>query len=299
MADQRDGGISWTDETLNFFRGCSRISAGCANCYAEDVAGIRLSKPGQKYEGLAVMKNGQPTWTGKVVFDEKVLVQAARWRRGRKLFACSMSDVFHESNSVDDLARAFAYMQLTPRHTYQVLTKRALRMRQILERESFADLVSKEAERILSSLEAPRMLLDEEPLRTGEWPIKNVWLGVSVENQGAADERIPELLATPAAVRWLSVEPLIGRVSFSLMKDRFVAPKLDGAGIDWVVVGGESGAGHRAMDVEWARSLKHDCAQGGIAFWMKQLGGHPTPRKMLEDFPEDLRVREFPQVRER
>lgn len=278
MSDQRGGGISWTDQTWNPIRGCSRVSAGCRNCYAEKMA-ARFSGTGQAYDGLAVMKDGEATWTGKVRLVHEHLTDPIRWKRPRRIFVNSMSDLFHESLRDDEIALIFAVMVLAPRHTFQVLTKRASRMRKVLNDKAFVAAVAGAA--AAQSIENGR----KEPLEMS-WPLPNVWLGVSAEDQRTADERLPELANTPAAVRWLSAEPLLGLIDMDVNQ-----------WIDWIVVGGESGTNCREMDIEWARTLRRYAGRRGIAFWMKQLGGRPDAKKELADFTEELRVREFPKVR--
>jgi protein gp37 len=277
-------GIQWTDATWNPIRGCTRVSEGCRNCYAESVA-ARFSGPGQPYEGLARRtSNGAPRWTGKIMFVEKALDQPLRWKKPRRIFVNSMSDLFHEGVSDDQLDRIFAVMAKAQRHTFQVLTKRPERMRAY----------------------------------TRAWllgfPLPNVWLGVSVEDQKAADERIPLLLQTPAKVRFLSCEPLIGPVD--ILESIRVLHRSVGdfdpvfanpGGIDWVIVGGESGPHARPCDLAWIRQIMSDCATSDVPVFVKQLGANPIIEKYdvqlehghggdLLEWSPDLRVREFPEI---
>jgi protein gp37 len=292
-------GIQWTDATWNPIRGCSRVSEGCRNCYAEVVA-ARFSNPGQPYEGLARRtSNGGARWTGKIMFVEKHLEDPLHWKRPRRIFVNSMSDLFHEGVTDAQLDRIFGVMAQAQRHTFQVLTKR------------------------------PERMLAYSNARLLGLPLPNVWLGVSVEDQKAADERIPLLFDTPAAVRFLSCEPLLGPVELSQQWRDYLAgwnvreqhhPNCDGytcdAGcpiaeqyqtekINWVIVGGESGANARPCDTRWVRSLVDQCAAAGVAAFVKQLGAYPitdTFAMTLNDShggnPEEwapfLRVREFP-----
>lgn len=423
MASQRDGGIAWTDETWNPIRGCSRVSEGCRNCYAEVVA-ARFSGPGQAYEGLARRTSkGEARWTGKIMFVEKHLLDPLRWKEPRRIFVNSMSDLFHEDVSDEQLDRIFAVMALADRHQFQVLTKRPQRMleyvnepgrcravasaiarignrqprqgladseakgraagarrriskgieslslqespcgvedspglpgdlgnaqRKANERVSASsgvgssarsnsardydqspersegqqravesrtsDLIgtapsrvgcptgSKEpAKRITASEDTPHRggrsgntrataagrsgegsggtIPDEAEGNLGDllpedlethlaWPLPNLWLGVSVENQAAADERIPILLDTPAAVRFLSCEPLLGPLQFPLpCKDsRFWSD------LHWIICGGESGAHARPCDVEWIRDIVKQCADAKVPCFIKQMG---------------------------
>lgn len=277
-------GFNW-----NFLRGCSRVSEGCRNCYAEGVA-ARFSKPGQPYDGLAKFwrresdARTEARWTGEISFIEDVLTKQLRWKKPRKIFVNSMSDLFHEKVEDEWLDKAFAVMALTPQHTYQILTKRQERMRDYMNDPETRMRVALEmnhfiwyhpdTKKVLSK-QYPKGFLHEELFGytdTGDqdedlgnpylkpWPLPNVWLGVSVEDQKTADERIPLLLDTPAAVRWLSIEPLLGPVD------------LDGQALDWVVVGGESGPNARPMHPDWARSIRDQCQAAEVPFFFKQWG---------------------------
>lgn len=242
MADQQGGGISWTEQTWNPLRGCSRVSEGCRHCYAEVVA-ARFSGPGQAYEGLARHTSAGPRWTGKVVLVEEHLNDPLRWQRPRRIFVNSMSDVFHEAVADATIGRLFSVMASAHRHQYQVLTKRVARM----------------AEWFRSSTEAAEIF----PARLAP---PHIWMGISVEDQKTADERIPLLLTVPAAVRWLSIEPQIGPVH---LEPAWLA------NLHWVVIGGESGAGARPFDLDWARQLVLQCNRAGVAVFVKQLGVVP------------------------
>jgi protein gp37 len=225
MAEQREHGITWTDATWNPIRGCSRVSAGCRNCYAERTAS-RFSGPGQPYEGLVRIANGHPQWTGEVRVMEERMLDPLRWRRPRRIFVNSMSDLFHENVADETIDRIFAVMALAPQHAFQVLTKRPARMLAYLDDERRLaiadaagdwDALDPQDEKLL----ARAIARHDDPRRDRngyihlDWPLKNVWLGVSVENQAAADERIPLLLQTPAAVRWISAEPLLGSIDLT------------------------------------------------------------------------------------
>jgi len=314
MADQRDGGISWTDDTWNPIRGCSRVSEGCRHCYAEREAN-RHAGPGGAYEGLVRGTRDGPRWTGEVRLIEERLADPIRWQRPRRIFVNSMSDLFHEALDGPTIARIFAVMSLAPQHVFQVLTKRAERMSWVLEDVAFAHEVN--------------LLRQELAPRSGDmptWPLPNVWLGTSVEDQAAADKRISEILKTPAAVRWLSLEPLLGPVNLRL---RGQVPACDdcsvgvmdarnphvggscrcechGPRLDWLVIGGESGPGARPMALEWATSLLDQAAAAGVPAWFKQTGSVLAAELGLVDkkgaqltgVPEELRVREMPRTRE-
>ncbi|MCL6444602.1 MAG: phage Gp37/Gp68 family protein [Alicyclobacillus sp.] len=278
--------IEWTEATWNPIHGCSKVSAGCTNCYAETLS-HRLGWTTKPWNAAYAEENVQ--------LHPERLDQPLRWKRPRKIFVNSMSDLFHEEVPHDFLEQVFCIMQQARQHTFQILTKRPARMKEFIDwcqRRSYFGS------------------------NTGDrWaPLKNVWLGVSVENQEAANERIPLLLETPAAVRFLSCEPLLGPVNLSeyLPHDVFVCQKcgdeiytgdLDmhghhaycgGAvdpngqtddGVDWVIVGGESGPNARPMHPEWVRSLRDQCQEAGVAFFFKQWGEW-FPRDQWEDNPE-------------
>lgn len=373
--------IEWTDATWNPITGCSVLSPGCTHCYAMKLAGTRLAQHPSR-AGLTRDSKAGPVWTGAVRLNEQWLAEPLRWRRPRMIFVCAHGDLFHEKVPDEWIDQVFAVMALAPQHTFQVLTKRAERMRAYMTnpatvRRIYDDVVDLVVERKLPFLlvapgtePPPHLKFPRLPL--GRWPLPNAWLGVSAEDQQRADERIPALLATPAAVRWLSAEPLLGtvdlrvglrnawkvkhphrgwdsfcwpdwvppkvraevedfwrlewgrgptawlsgaiyngqpplgaRASFRaisrgepLVTGRFV-PAWNNLGrvvdeqdtthivstggwpkhhpqIDWVVAGGESGAGARPMHPDWARSLRDQCAATGTAFFFKQWGEwHP------------------------
>lgn len=295
-------GISWTDATWNPVRGCSRVSEGCRNCYAERVA-ARFSDEGMPYHGLArrVLKTeglSQPRWTGEVRLIPDHLADPLRWKKPRRIFVNSMSDLFHEKLTNEQIAAVFGVMAAAPQHTFQVLTKRATRMREWFEWIAAVELplhTIKHDPRIVCNVEADRILAGVG-WRMGTvgdrlWPLVNCWLGVSVENQEAADERIPELLRTPAVVRFLSCEPLIGAVDLrhvhnpsrefevdALTGDHGVHRPLAGRGprIDWIIAGCESGPRARPCDVAWLRSLRDQCAASGVPYFLKQAKYTPN-----------------------
>ncbi len=287
--------IEWTDVTWNPVRGCSRMSAGCVNCYAERIA-VRFSHKGAPYEGFADVprrhsQTGRATcgvrghWTGRVELIAEKLDEPLHWRKPRRVFVNSMSDLFHEALSDDAIADVFTIMAAARQHTFQVLTKRPMRM---LAWTHSADKYMRQG---------------------GILPAPNIWLGVSVEDQATADERIPLLLQTPAAVRFVSYEPALGPIILANYKDWLRA------GLDWLIVGGESGPGARPCDVAWVRHVVRQCREAGVPCFVKQLGARPVTdhrtrppgeshhwTSVLGDpkggdpaeWPEDLRVREFP-----
>ena len=238
--------IEWTDATWNPVTGCTKVSPGCDHCYASTLAERFRGTPGHYFEhGFDVRLR-----PGK-------LDQPLRWTRPRRIFVSSMSDLFHADVPDEYIAKVFAVMALAPQHTFQVLTKRHGRMRSLLSSWQFR--------------EALRCELGRPDL--AEWPLPNVWMGVSVENQKCADLRVPALLETPAVVRFLSCEPLLGPVQIGH----------DLAGIDWVIVGGESGHGARPMHPDWARTIRDDCSHAGAAFHFKQWGEWVTEDQAPED----------------
>ena len=249
MADKT--GIEWTDATWNPVTGCTKVSEGCDHCYAETIA--------HRFAGTKAYPNGFD-----VTLRPERLDQPLRWKRPRKVFVNSMSDLFHKDVPDDYIARVFAVMALAPQHTFQVLTKRPGRMRSLLSSEDFESAV----------------FLATEGRFEGyfPWPLPNVWLGTSVENQKWADVRIPQLLDTPAAVRFLSCEPLLGPISL-VLAHRFHPVEA----LDWVIVGGESGPGARPMHPEWARRLRDECFVFGVAFHFKQWGEWVTEDQSPED----------------
>ena len=262
--------IEWCEETWNPVVGCSAVSPGCAHCYAASVA-RRAMQPA--HAGLV---NARGHWTGEVRLLPERLAEPLHWRKPRRVFVCSMSDLFHEDVPDEFIDRVFAIMALTPLTTYQVLTKRADRMLRYIQ--SRAD--GKAWTRWI--LNGPR------PARSvcggvdgAHWLslARNIWLGVSCEDQQRADERIPLLLRTPAAVRFVSAEPLLGPVDLDASVRSSVPGSLrhhlTGAGLDWVIVGGESGPGARPCDVAWIRSIVEQCRAASVPAFVKQLGARP------------------------
>jgi len=313
--------IQWADATWNPTRGCSRISRGCQLCYAERIAArfgtrgtedvgfdIPASKPtGPAFEGFAEMRNGQPHWTGRVELVESALDWPLRWRgskqaraegRPSRIFVNSTSDLFHEKLSDGDIDRVFAVMALAPQHCFQVLTKRPERMLHYLNRQELRDCIDDAA----GDFDACHANLD------GRWPLPNVWLGVSVEDQETAAKRIPLLLQTPAAVRFVSCEPMLGPVDFKYrllpqsLRGLWADPPLDlpeHHSLDWVIIGGESGPRARPLDLAWARAVVEQCRKARVAVFFKQGGlsnrcVHDSKGGHLDCFPSDLHVREFP-----
>lgn len=220
--------IEWTEATWNPVAGCTILSPGCTNCYAMRMA-KRLEAMGQeKYAGTTRVSGGRAKWTGTIRLDEEALNVPFTWKTGRTIFVNSMSDLFHEQVPLAFIERVFDTMAKTPHHTYQILTKRAER---------------------LAGLDAELI-----------WP-SNVWMGVSVENADYVS-RIDYLRRTGAAIKFLSLEPLLGPLN-----------NLDLQSIDWVIAGGESGPGARPLDPNWVRSIRDQCVNVDVAFHFKQWGG--------------------------
>jgi len=259
----RKSKIEWTDATWNPIRGCSRVSEGCRNCYAELMA-ARFSGPGQAYEGLAEMTPAGPRWTGKIVLVEKHLEDPLRWKKPRKIFVNSMSDLFHEDIPPSVIAKIFAVMAAAPEHTFQLLTKRPERMQDLLAWDEFPNIVRQESVAFTWDYD-------------GDWPLPNVWLGVSCEDQRAADRRIPLLLKTPAEIRFVSAEPLLGKIDiFDSCCPRPIQVPLGTTpplgNLHWIIAGGESGRGARPIHPDWLRSLRDQCEYAGVPFFFKQWG---------------------------
>lgn len=242
-------GIEWTDATWNPVTGCEKVSPGCDHCYALTLAERFRGAPGHYFEhGFDVQLRPDK------------LDLPLRWRRPRRIFVNSMSDLFHKDIPDEYIARVFAVMAFAPQHTFQLLTKRHARMRSLLSSPGFEMLLWAAMVDLPAARAKPDVLcIDFEPV---DWPLPNVWLGVSVENQQWADTRIPALLATPAAVRFISAEPLLGPVAFPAES------------LDWVIVGGESGKGARPMHPGWARQIRYQCELVGTPFLFKQWGSH-------------------------
>jgi len=302
MADKT--GIEWTDATWNPLRGCTRVSEGCRNCYAETTA-VRFSDPGAPYHGLAERGRPGSKWTGKVDLIDAHLLDPLRWKRPRRIFVNSMSDLFHEKVPDEWIDRIFAVMALEILHTFQVLTKRAERMRDYLAAPDLRQRIGA-AQRLIAARATCYECVDQDAM----WPLPNVWLGVSTEHQAAADERIPLLLATPAAKRFISAEPLLGSVDLTrvcvaegetvaefaaesgIRRLKLNVNALTGAQslawpvIDWVIAGGESGANARPMHPDWARSLRDQCAAAGVPFFFKQWGEWSTVYDRDRDDPD-------------
>lgn len=295
--------IEWTEMTWNPVVGCAMVSPGCTHCYAETMskrlAAMALKdisegkNPGRKEHYLHVM-NSRGKWNGNVATVPEALTDPLKRKAPTTWFVNSMSDLFHADVPFDFIDRIFAVMTLTPRHTYQILTKRPERMAEYLN-DFYPE--GGRLESMLGAMESSgKSPFDnansDDVRRLAEIDVlPNVWLGTSVEDQQRADDRIPHLLKCPAAVRFLSVEPLLGPVEVSDVSRRRDAVAMLGKkslpGISWVIVGGESGPGARPCAVEWIRDVVRQCAAADVPCFVKQVGAKPY----TEEQPADWRKR--------
>lgn len=320
-------------KTWNPVSGCDWASRGCDNCYARPMAkrlkGMelklvdlgRLDPTRAKYQS-----DGDPRTSGPgfgVAMHPHTLKIPLGWRKPQRVFVNSMSDLFHPQVTTEFIAKVFAVMALTPRHTYKILTKRPQRMPALLGDVTWQELVSDEVAALAAKVGVP---VSEDLPSILDRPLPNVWIGVSVEDQHQADRRIPDLLDSRVAVRWISAEPLLDQVevmrylvpdSIACWAPRHVpdqaqkralaemlraAARTLGSGLlDWVVVGGESGPGARPMNLDWARRLRADCELAGVPFFFKQLGSVQASEFGIkgagEDFdqlPAEFQIRQYP-----
>lgn len=276
--------IEWTGATWNPVTGCTKVSPACAHCYIERTPPFRINH--RKF-----VRGHIP-----IQFHENRLEQPLRWTKPRRIFVNSLSDLFHSDVADSQISHIFAVMAVASHHTYQILTKRPDRMRSYFTnpstRQCVADLIGWNHGRgdIARAVLGMKFGLDAQTA----WPLKNVWLGVSVENQHFADERIPLLLDTPAAVRFISAEPLLGPLDLTAVRWKGAAVDVlrggfwrlpgrrdDGyvdfndfpATLDWVIDGAESGPDHRQSNHDWFRSLRDQCTASGVSYFHKQNGG--------------------------
>lgn len=283
-------------KTWNPLAGCSIVSPGCRRCYAMRMA-ARLEAMGvPHYAGLTQPSKAGPVWTGKMALaPDHIFAEPFHRKKPTMYFVNSMSDLFHEDVPDEWIDRVFVSIALAPHHTFQILTKRAVRMRAYMT-ASGKGKVAREGsamERVRETHHWARF--DNAPGWKG-WPLPNVWLGVSAEDQTRADERIPDLLATPAAVRFVSAEPLLGALKIAQYLEPDEEHGIDFSRspgsmvggcigvrppLDWVIVGGESGAGARPMQPAWARSIRDQCAAAGVPYFFKQWGSHAPASVVL------------------
>lgn len=325
-------GIQWTDLTKNPATRCTRVKkengqSGCDNCYAfawHDriyalyAKGKRPSAPAQYHTPFSAnyVPKGETEAQGILTMPER-LDDLLRLRKSQRVFLGSMTDLFHEDMPHDFLVDIWGAMAVTPHLTYQILTKRPERMREFIATVNQESIRLSGSQRMDAQSRATQNFLAKRLGKGWAWPLPNVWLGTSVEDQEAAEIRIPDLLQTLAAVHYLSCEPLLGWINrlkrlpgYIYTADVRPADDCLSRGIDWVIIGGESGPHARPMDLDWARGLVEQCRAAGTAVFVKQLGscwardvewcrahrdGHGG---QMEAWPEDLRIREFPRERE-
>ncbi|HEX3957750.1 MAG TPA: phage Gp37/Gp68 family protein [Trebonia sp.] len=326
--------IEWTSgddgtpgATWNPVTGCTKVSPGCDRCYAEAFAERWRGIPGHHFE------NGFD-----VTLRPERLSQPLRWKRPRRIFVNSMSDLFHESVPDEFLHRVFAVMAMASQHTFIVLTKRHARMRSLLQDDCRCGKGHVPGIHLRSAMDwagtshSPTYVpgvIGHDVYHEREWPLPNVWLGVSAEDQKWADIRIPALLDTPAAVRFVSAEPLLGPIDLHGLADEHGhRPKLNywlppgrpyfppgepgsllsgpiatAPALDWLIAGGESGSGARPCEMDWLRLLRDQCDGAAVPFFCKQLGstlgrelGAGPKGGDWDAWPDDLRVRQFPRA---
>jgi len=297
-------GIEWTELTWNPLRGCSRVSEGCRHCYAERMAArfsgdidlgngrsmANVCRKPMPFDNVAIMTGSGPRWTGRVELIGSKLTEPLRKRKPATIFVNSMSDTFHEEVSDAWLDRMFAVMALCPQHEFLVLTKRARRMREYVAgctvegklRGDLGKSVQDICNRTYDGHVFEALYKLQIAFKCWPWPLPNVALGVSCEDQQRADERIPDLLATPAACRMVSLEPLLGLVDLKQWLDQ-ECPYVSSedmrqhwyethARINWLICGGESGSRARPMHPNWVRSIRDQCVSAGLPFFFKQWG---------------------------
>jgi protein gp37 len=321
--------IEWTGRTWNPVVGCKKVSAGCNHCYAMRQAFRQQAIGTKQYQGLTVRTKDGFAWTGEARFVPEKLLDPVRWKKPATIFVNSMSDLFHDDVTDEQLDEIFAIMAITPRHTFQVLTKRPERMASYMAElyRAKRNLIGA-LERLFPALTLgtrERMISDALDQSKTEWfvsghsrPLDNVWLGVSAEDQATADLRIPYLLRTPATIRFLSLEPLLGGIDLDAFLyseccdcegagnvrtsgtfagraddcDADECRSCEGSGlssdprddgISWVIVGGESGKHARPIHPDWARALRDQSLKAGVDFFFKQWGewGPYDPRALL------------------
>lgn len=286
--------IGWTDSTWNPVVGCSRVSEACRYCYAESLS-HRFGWTSKPWTG--------PNAAVNVQLHPERLDQPIRWQKPRRIFVNSMSDLFHEEVPDGFIDDVFAVMAMAARHTYQILTKRPQRMRNYLRSPETVFRIAAAIDR--RDNQQGYDVLAQDMREGGAWPLRDVWLGVSVEDQRRANERIPLLLQTPADVRFLSCEPLLGPIDLTALP--YPTPQGDTVAvnalcrvsafaptIDWVITGAESGSHARPMDDDWVRALRDQCQASGTAFFFKQRVS-TDGRKDTEPFLDGRQWLEFPE----
>ncbi len=283
--------IEWAEATLNPWTGCTKVDPACAHCYIDGTPPFRIA--GRKFERGHI----------PLVFHMERLDAMRRRRKPTLYFVNSLSDLFHEDASDEQICAVFDAMRAAQHHTFQILTKRHDRMRDFCWRLRWSGSADDGHGRVWLADEIGKR--DGYALMgglTGCRPLPNVWLGVTIGNRRFV-HRADVLRDTPAAVRFISAEPLLGplisdngldeSLGTDEWPDGWVGPDLDLTGIDWLICGGESGPKHRPFNPQHARDLRDACAASGTRYFFKQMGG-ARPGTALEDLPADLRIREFP-----
>ena len=289
MADKSK--IEWTDATWNPITGCSIISPGCANCYAMKLAGTRLRfHPSRR--GLTKDTKTGPVWTGDLRVNEQWFDQPFEWKKGRMIFVCAHGDLFHEKVPDAIIDEIFAIMALNDQHIFQVLTKRDGRMREYFESIRYHALSQSVEARIARAAKNLASGRAGENVNAAywdafwQWPLPNVMLGVSVEDQYHAINRVGNLTLTPAACRFVSYEPALGPIDLTHLKGF-----MDGS-IHWLIAGGESGPRARPADPEWFRSIRNQCETADVPFLFKQWGewfpGHVHATDVEIPYPDEV-----------
>ena len=302
--------------TWNPTRGCSRVSPGCVHCYAETLAG-RFAGAGLAFDGYVKKVGKKARWTGKVELLPGKLADPLKVRRPGAVFVNSMSDLFHEALTFEEIAAVVGVMAAAPQHLFMTLTKRAARMREWFE---WTDLVPPGEDQRMKAAICANLCEDQFHLDLGPrvdlppWPLPNWRIGISAEDQQRWDERVPELLRCPAAFRFVSAEPLISGIDCRLLvrsphcfgTDALTGERVafltgdilpKGPKIHQVIVGSESGPGARPMDLDWARSIRDQCHEAGCAFFMKQVSTPKGKKLGMEHFPDDLKIRDATEPR--
>lgn len=290
--------IEWTDKTWNPIIGCSKLSAGCQNCYAVTMANRLAHNPSTpQYAGLT---RSATTWAGVTRLVDGVLADPLKWRKPQHVFVGSMTDLFHDATPFTWIDRIFAMMAMCPQHTFQLLTKRPERMLAYFNARTEGDPWAEAADEIadLAGIEDHPFVLEPKHI-----PLSNVWLGVTVENQEAASTRIPLLLETPADVRFISAEPLLDGINLehiingehrinALTGERYewhggVFNRHTGPRLDQVIVGAETGPKKRPMNPALARNIRDQCVSAGVAFFFKKdsEGNREIDGRLWEQFP--------------
>ena len=270
--------IEWADATWNPITGCTPISEGCEHCYA-----ARMAK---RLAGRHGYPKNDPF---RVTFHSDRLEEPLHWKKPRKIFVCSMGDLFHEDVPREWMFAVLATMAITPSHTYLILTKRPDHMREVLQ--EVYDAVPGGGWDFALWDQWRQKTLAHDHEQPG-LPLPNVWLGVTAESQKTADERIPLLLDTPAALRFVSVEPMLTGVDLNereLLCHTWRRGGTIGTYLDWVICGAETGPRARPMNYDWGRELRNQCQSVDIPFFFKKGNGGEEP-------PEDLRIREWPRI---